>query len=197
MALIELSIAMGLFMLLTTALFAIFLAGGKAWRKTDDRFELLRNTQTVAARVAKEAERSSVFSVTILPGRAVSFLSPMNDAGNSVTDNFGLIRWERYVIFYYDSAAQEVRMVDVPLLPNSVERQNAGPIERFVSLTGVHPLVDYLVDGRVLGRRITRFEPEMPPGTKRINVRMRSVQPSTTEGPDLTLELTSHAFLRN
>ncbi len=197
MTLIELTIAMGLFLLLTAALFAIFLLGGKAWRKTDDRYELLRNTQVVAAQIAREAERSSPFSLTVIPSRALSFLSPMNDNGNSVTDNFGLIRWERYVIFYYDSASQEVRMLDVPLLATSSERQNPGPIERFNSLTGMHPLADYLVDGRVLGRRITLFEPEMPPGTKRINVRIRTVQPSTTQGADLTLDLTCHAFMRN
>lgn len=197
MTVIELTVAMGLFLLLTTALFAIFLLGGKAWRKTDDRSELLRNTQNVASQIAREAERSNVISVTIVPGRAVSFLSPMNDDGNSVTDNFGLIRWERYVIFYHDAATQEVRMLDVPLLPLSIERQVPGPIERFDSLTGRHPLVDYLAEGRILGRRITLFQPEVPPGTRRLNVRMRTIQPSTTQSPDLTLDLTSHAFMRN
>jgi hypothetical protein len=197
MTLIDLTVAMGLFMLLTAALFAIFFLGGKAWRKTDDRYELLRNTQVVAAQIAREAERSSAFSVTLIPGRAVSFLSPVNDAGNVVTNNLGDIRWERYVAFYLDVATQEVRMVDVPLLPTSFERGTPQPIERFVSLTGMRPLADYLVDGRILGRRITLFEPELPPGSKRLNVRLRTVQPSTTRSPDLTLDMATHAFMRN
>ena len=197
MTLIDLMVAMGLFMLLTTALFAIFFLGGRAWRKTDDRYELLRNTQVVAAQIAREAERSSAFSVSIVPGRAVSFLSPVNDAGNCVTDNFGLIRWERYVIFYLDAATQQVRMLHVPLLPASLERATPQPIERFFSLTGMHPLADYLVGGRILGRRITLFEPEMPPATKRLNVRLRTLQPSTTQNPDLTLDMATYALMRN
>jgi len=197
MTLIELMISMGLFLLLIAALFAIFFLGGKAWRKTDDRYELLRNTQVVLAQIAREAERSSSFSVSMLPGRAVSFLSPMNDAGNFVTDSFGDVSWERYLVFYHDAATQEVRLVDIPLLPASFERRTPQPIDRFVSLSGVQPLANYLVGGRILGRRITLFEPEMPPATRRLDLRLRSVQPSTTGNPDLTLSIAGHALMRN
>lgn len=197
MTLIDLMVAMGLVMLLMSAMFAIFFLGGKAWRKTDDRYELLRNTQAVVTRIAREAERSSAFSVSILPGRAVSFLSPIDAAGNFATDSLGDVRWERYLIFYHDAAAQEVRMVDLPLLPTSFEHGTPQPIERFVSLTGAQPLANYLVGGRVLGRRITLFEPEMPPASKRLKLQVRTVQPSTTGSPDLTLDLATDALMRN
>ena len=197
MTLMDLLVAMGMFLVLIGVLFAIFFLGGRAWRKTDDRYELLRNTQVVLAQIAREAERSSVFSVTIIPGRAVSFLSPMNDAGNAVTNNLGDIEWERYVIFYLDPASQQVRMLDVPLLATSFERGTPQPIERFASLTGPHPLSYYLAGGRLMGRRITLFEPEIPPGTKRLNVHLRALQPSTTRNPDMTLDVATHAFMRN
>ncbi|MCW5870572.1 MAG: hypothetical protein KIS61_25170, partial [Candidatus Eremiobacteraeota bacterium] len=71
------------------------------------------------------------------------------------------------------------------------------PIERFVSATGMHPLAYYLVDGRVLGRRITRFEPELPAFSKHLKLTIRTVQPSTTRTRDLTLDIASNAFMRN
>lgn len=197
MSVVDLVVAMGLLLMLLSVLFAIFFLGSKAWRKTDDRFELLRNTQTVIAQIAREAERGTVFSVTILPGRAVSFLSPINNQGNFVTDTLGDVRWERYLIFYHDPASQEVRLVEVPLLPASFERGTPQPIERFVSATGMHPLSYYLTGGRVLGKRITRFEPELPDNTKHLKLSIRTVQPSTTRTADLTLDIASNAFMRN
>lgn len=197
MSLIDLAVAMGLFMVLLGALFGIFFMGGRAWRKTDDRYELLRNTQDVIARITREAERTSPYSLSLLSGRAVSFLSPMNGSGNFATDTLGDVRWERYLVFYHEAAAQEVRIVDVPLLPSSFEHGTPQPIERFVSLTGARPLDNYLVGGHVLGRRITLFEPEVPAGTRRLKLRLRTLQPSSTQNGDLTLELTTDALMRN
>lgn len=197
MTVMDLMVAMGLLMLLLSFLFSIFFLGGKAWRKTDDRYELLRNTQAVLSQISREAERSNIFSLSILPGRAVSFLSPMNAAGNFVTDTLGDVRWERYLIFYHDAASQEVRMVDVPLLAGSFERRTPQPIDRFVSATGMRPLSSYLVGGRVLGQHITRFEPTQPPNTKHLTIHVHTVQPSTTRGPDLTLDIDTNVFLRN
>ena len=194
---LDLMVAMGLLLMLLSLLFATFFMAGNAWRKTDDRFELLRNTQTVINQIAREAERGTVFSVTILPGRAVSFLSPINPNGDFVTDNSGDVRWERYLAFYYDSASKEVRLVEVPLLPASFERGTPQPIERFESLTGRHPLDFYLTGGRVLGKHITRFEPELPDSTKHLRISVSTVQPSTTRNRDLTLDIASNAFMRN
>jgi len=197
MSLIDLVVAMGLLLLLLSFLFVIFFLGAKAWRKTDDRFELLRNTQVVISQLSREAERGSAFSVTILPGRAVSFLSPMDNNNHFVTDTLGDVRWERYRVFYHDPASQEVRLVDIPLLATSFERRTPQPIERFVSTTGTHPLSFYLVGGRVLGKNITRFEPELPNFSKRLKLTLRTVQPSTTRTRDLTLDISSNAFMRN
>ena len=198
MTVIDLVVAMSLLLVLLTVLFAIFFLGGKAWRKTDDRYELLRNTQAVIAQINREAERTTTFSVSIIPNRAVSFLSPMNANGNFVTDSLGDVRWERFLVFYHDPASQEVRLVDVPLLPASYERRTPQPIDRFNSLLGVRPLSAYLVGGRVLGTHITVFEPEQPPPGKRLTVHLHTVQPSSINGnPDLTLDITASALLRN
>ncbi|MBS2035225.1 hypothetical protein JST97_09560 [bacterium] len=197
MNLLDLVVAMGLLMMLLAGLFAVFFSGGKAWRKTDDRYELLHNTQNVLAQVSREAERSTVFSVSIIPGRAVSFLSPMNDSGNFVTDTLGDERWERYLVFYHDPVKQEVRMVDVPLLPGSFERRTPQPIERFISLSGQRPLSTYCVGGKLLGRRITSFEPDQPASTKRLTLRVHTVQPSSTQSPDLQLDIATDALMRN
>lgn len=198
LTLIDLVVAMSMFLLLLTVLFAIFFLGGKAWRKTDDRYELLRNTQGVLAQINREAERTTTFSVSILPGRAISFLSPINDQGNFVTDTIGDVRWERYLVFYLDSASQEVRMVDIPLLPTSFERRTPQPIDRFNSLSGIQPLSAYLTGGRVLGNHITAFDPDQPPPGKRITVHIHTVQPSSIRGnPDLNLDVTASALLRN
>jgi len=197
MGVIDLVVAMGLWLMLLSLLFAIFFLGARAWRKTDDRYELLRNTQVVVSQIAREAERGNAYSVSILPGRAVSFLSPMNDNGAFVTDTFGDVLWERYLVFYHDPASQEVRLVDIPLLPASFERRTPQPIDRFVSPTGMHPLSYYLVGGRVLGRRITRFEPELPEFSKHLKLLIHTIQPSSTRTRDLTLDITANAFMRN
>lgn len=194
----ELVVASAIFLALTAVLFATFFLGGRAWRKTDDRSELLRNTQILASQLAREAERTSTYSVTLLPNRAISFLSPMDDNNQAVTDPVsGDIRWQRYVIFYHDAASQEVRRIEVPLLPTSIQRTSPGPIENFISATGIHPLSDYLVDGRVIARRISLFAPEHVPDTRRLTVRFRCLQPHSRGGPDLTLDLATHAYFRN
>ena len=109
-------------------------------------------------------------------------------------DTLGDVRWERFLVFYHDVASQEVRMVDVPLVPASFERGTPQPIDRFNSLLGVRPLSAYLVGGRVLGNHITVFEPEQPPG-KRLTVHLHTVQPSSIRGnPDLTLDITASAL---
>ncbi|MFN8612078.1 MAG: hypothetical protein U0931_31325 [Vulcanimicrobiota bacterium] len=197
LSILDLTVAMGLLMVLLAILFAIFFLGGKAWRKTDDRYELLRNTQTVIAEISREAERTNIFSLSILPGRALSFLSPMNSAGNFVTDALGDVRWERYLVFYHEPTSQEVRMVDVPLLPASFERRTPQPIDRFLSATGIRPLSSYLVGGRVLGRHITLFEPAQPAGSKRLTLTIHTVQPSTSGAADLTLDISASALMRN
>ena len=198
MTVIDLTVAMSLLLVLLTVLFSIFFLGGKAWRKTDDRYELLRNTQAVIAQINREAERTTTFSVSIVANRAVSFLSPIDNNGNFVTDTLGDVRWERYLLFYHDPPSQEVRMVDVPLLPASFERRTPQPIDRFNSLLGVRPLTAYLSGGRVLGNHITVFEPDQPPPGKRLTVHLHTVQPSSTSGnPDLNLDITASALLRN
>lgn len=185
-------IAAAIFGALLAALFAIFFMAAKALRRTDQQSDLLRNIQVVTKQFSKEAERSHFLSTSILPGRAISFVSAMDVNGKFVTDNRGDPRWQQYAIFYLDLATSEVKRLNVPIVPGSTASQLGVPIER----TGGGGLASYLSGGRILGREIISFEPaRVRPGRLRLKVTAR--QQGKVDKIDTTLELTARAYPRN
>ncbi len=186
-----------LFLVATTLLFFVFFAGAKAWRKTDQRSDILRSAQIVTSQVAREATRSSYNSLTITPdGRALSFLSALNDAGIFVLDNQGNTRWQKYLVFYFEPTSGEIRRREVPLLAGSPQERFPEPIERFSGPSGLQPLTHYLNGGRPLGREVSEFLAETPAGTEGLDLTVTVRKRIGTE-PEMSLLLSSHAYFRN
>ncbi|MCA9796902.1 MAG: hypothetical protein KC910_34065 [Candidatus Eremiobacteraeota bacterium] len=192
--LIEMMIAAGIFLLLTAVLFMIFFMGAKAWRKTDQRADVTREAQLATARLIREATRSSFLSLSITPdGRAVSFLSPMDDNGQFVFDAAGNTRWQRFVIYYCDLTAGELRRLEVPLPVGSTLGQFPEPIER---LNPPKTLSGYLTGGRVIARDLVEFGAWTPMGSRRLNLTV-TVKKSVPREPDATATVTTGALFHN
>lgn len=190
-------VAAAIFMFLTASLFVIFFVGARAWRMTDNRSDVLRAAQVVAGQIAREAERSTLSSLSVTADqRALSFLSAIDAAGNHAVDAVGDTRWQRYVIFYYDAANREVRRVDVPLVAGAPQIRYPEPIERYNDGLGARPLSAYLTGGRILSRDIEAFRVDLPPGGERVYVTVSTLKHDRRD-PDVKLDLTTVVRFRN
>jgi len=150
LSLLELMVALGLLSLMMVMMFFIYRQGASAWKKTEAQTQLLQNLQVFTNRLSRETERSIYASAAADPGpstgTAVSMLSCWSDM-NSRYDYSGLTRgpiWQKYLVFYYNNATQEVLLREIPLTP---------PGSTAVPLAG---MAAFRTGGRALARNVTQ-----------------------------------------
>lgn len=142
---------------LTLALFFIYRMGASAWKKGEAQTEMLQDLQGSIAKLTREAERSTLVSLTIEPG-AIAFLSPLDAAGQVVYDPASQRPiWQRYVVMYYEPASQKVYWRVIPLAPGAPEMGLAEPIQDY-DAGGLQPLASYRAGGTVIATHISRCE---------------------------------------
>lgn len=147
--LLETIIACAVMGVLITAVFMIYQMGVRAWTKTNTRSYLLQSLQTGTRRVTREAGLTIYDSVSITPDRrAISFLTSGNGMAFEVDDQ-GRPKWDRYVIFYHDTATDTLRFTEQPYAP--VDPTVAERIEVY---TG-NPLATYANGGKAVADRVT------------------------------------------
>lgn len=200
----EILIGMFLLLLMLSVLVMVFQTGANAWAKADAETELLQTLQVLMARLERDAERSSMNSVTVIPDTAVSFLSPKEtDDALALDPTLPPIalntatrrpRWRAYIIYYYDSSLKAVLRREVPLLAGSPEETTPGPIESYDTN---QPLSTYLTDGAYAGWQITRFEPTVPVGTDLLEVTAEASRERYGRQDPETSQLSTTIYLRN
>lgn len=123
-SIIETIIAGSILSLLMVSLFMLYTMGANAWMKSDTDAELLGQAQGFVMRVAREAERSSVFSVSLntpVPD-GICFLSPQDSNGNFQFDPYTKRpRWQKYVLYYRDSTQGEIRTLEQSVVGTPAE----------------------------------------------------------------------------
>ncbi len=140
------------FLLLLGMLFYIYRMGASAWMKADTQVELIGPLQVVNDRLEREVERSVYDSFSLdSSGNGVAFLSAVDANGvfhyDPVTEK---PKWQKYLIFYYDPTAGEIRLREVSVV-GTPQEDNPAPIETFSG----NPLSSYFTQGRVLARGVT------------------------------------------
>lgn len=120
---LELIVASMILGLLMAAQFFIFRSGAGAWSKSDVQADLIRVAQTVSARVNRLVEPSTFQSASVDPaGNGVAFLSAVDASGRFSYDPVtNLPKWQKYVIFYYDSTSQVIAQREVGVVGLSQE----------------------------------------------------------------------------
>lgn len=120
------------FGLLLAALFGVFRLGATAWQQGSTRTHLLQSCQVVTGRFGRDAERSTVASVSLGPGgNGVAFLSPIDANGVFQYDETTVEpRWQHYVVYYYDAATKGIYRREVSVV-GSAQETTAAPIETF------------------------------------------------------------------
>ncbi|MCA9796969.1 MAG: hypothetical protein KC910_34400 [Candidatus Eremiobacteraeota bacterium] len=141
-----------IFGLLLTALFGVFRLGATAWQQGTTRTNLLQACQVVSGRLDRDAERSTVASVSLGPGgNGVAFLSPIDANGVFQYDETTVEpRWQHYVVYYYDGAGQAIYRREVSVVGTPQETTPA-PIETFSG----GPITNFFNNGRKLASEIT------------------------------------------
>jgi prepilin-type N-terminal cleavage/methylation domain-containing protein len=148
--LLETIVAMGVFSILLASLFLIYTMGANAWMKSDTNSELLGKVQVLTSRVSRSVARSSFLSLNVhSAGDAVSFLSPVNDAGEFQYDPF-LNRplWQEYLFIYRDAANGQIREASRSVVGQPAE---TVPLRiRGADDTRIANLSRFLRDGKLL-----------------------------------------------
>ena len=141
--------------LLLTMLFAIFRTGASAWHKTDTQADLTGALQRIGAHFVSNLEQADLQTVQVSPdGRILSAVVATDAAGNLHRDANGDLLWQRYVLFWWDSASGQVFTRE---LPHANIPQ--GEFLTDVNLgSGPQPLSFYATTGRRLAVDITDFE---------------------------------------
>ena len=155
-------ISLFLLSLLLGLVFWIYSMGASAWRKAEAQAELQSEVQKILSNLTREVERSTFASVSQDLGTAVGMLSAMTDQQVvALNSSASTPMWQRYVVYYFDAASGEVRLVIIPLAPTAPERVQAAPLL---------PLSTYRVGGRALGRGIKSCLFTLTPGLIQINL---------------------------
>lgn len=126
--LLELTIAMGLGMMLLASAYALLSPGLRTWAHTNTRAHLRQQVTTSLTRVVHDLSLTCIDSVVIEHQRngkegcdAVGFLSPYDDQGNIRTLDDGTPDWQRYEVLYLDADRREVRVGYRPLVRDEDE----------------------------------------------------------------------------
>ena len=155
--------------LLLVAIFAIFRMGVVSWQKLNANTELFQSIQVSSAKLSRDAERSVFVSASMdNSGRAVAFLSPLDQDEQFVVRDDGSLEWQKYLVFYRDPSTNEVLVKEVPLHPTAAERMNPGPIENYNDGTGTKAWSTYMSAGQPLARDVTEFTIVLHPDPERL-----------------------------
>lgn len=138
--------------LITTGM--IYQMGANAWAKTRTQSEMLQAMQTSSKRLTIELENSCPQSLTV-SSEAVAFLSARDDDGTPILAADGTLIWQKYVIYYYDQARQELLRKELPLVAGSPQQTEPAPIEEYLPGT---PLANHLNAGIAVARDVKECE---------------------------------------
>lgn len=192
-------VAMSLFGILMTALYAIFQFGLSAWHKTNTKNELLQEVQVLNFKLQQDLEVSTLASLSADGTQGVvAFLTPLDEDGDFVLDSRGRPEWQAYVIYYLDATENVVYRREVIVPPGSPQRRVATLIEEYNSGAGEQPLNYYSSGGQTVARNIEEFEPVvLPAPVNQLSWRVLAERPRYGSERPETIETVSAALLRN
>lgn len=189
MTLVELMVAFGLLSLLMGMMFFIYRQGAAAWKKTEAQTQLLQQIQVFTTRLNREAERSSAVSAALDPGpltgTALSLPSCWDHSTNRY-DYSALSRapvWHQHLIFYFNSATQEVFLREEPVLP-----PRSGPLP----LAG---LAAFRSGGKVMARGVSLCNFTLQNGLLEVEFELR-MKRYGSEQPEV-VRLPTRVYFRN
>jgi prepilin-type N-terminal cleavage/methylation domain-containing protein len=117
-SLVEVIVAIAILGILTTTLFAMFKTGVTALRKVENQSELIRELQLLSLKITQEASESTYTSLSVSPdGHIVSFLSAVDSDGNFQANEFGRPVWQKFILYYYDTADSTIKRTVVDFTP--------------------------------------------------------------------------------
>jgi prepilin-type N-terminal cleavage/methylation domain-containing protein len=199
LTLVEVLVVLSIFSILLTAIYFIFQMGLSAWHKTATKNELLQQVQIVNFRLSKELERSSLGSLSADTALGiVAFLSPLDNDGVFVVGTEGRPEWQRYIVYYHNSAENVIYRTEIPLIAGASERRVPTLLEDYNDGSGPQPLAAYASGGRPLSRFVTIFEPTVfPAPLSQLNWLITAERRRYgSERPEM-LTMTAAAYLRN
>jgi len=108
--LIEVFLATGIFAILASTIFYIYVVSARSWIKVRKKVEVKESAQIVLSRIERQIRASSIDSVEVKPNHtitlagvtdAISFLNAIDpNTGMTEYDLDGNMSWKKYIIFY-------------------------------------------------------------------------------------------------
>lgn len=177
----EMLVSIVLLGIILGALLYFYLVGTRAIAQGDLRTELNREMQMAATNLTREIETSCYDGLSTGPN-GMALLSAVPVGGG--TPNLGAdgsVVWRKYVVYWLDVPTQNLMRKEYDI-PASTTGQ---PVESWEGKT----LPDYFLDGRVVARHITAFNPTVPPGTKRLQTLLEVEQKLRGEAKRLSMTI--------
>ena len=151
--------------------------------------------QVAANRLTRDIEGSAASCISIDSSlNAAGLISAVGDPSGYTLQPNGDLIWQKYVVYYLHN--QELFRREIALGAGDPQRLNPTVIENYDPGGGSQALSAYLSGGRILARRLTRFELET---LSNFSVRMRMAveTPATARTRAQKITLESVAFPRN
>ena len=160
----EMFVASAIVGILTVMVFAAYLAGLKAFFKSQAQNEMLAQLQLAARRISLPMEQTAAASITLAGnGKALSFLTSYDEDGVPQFIGPAAPRWEAYLVFYYDAPNKQLLKSRYNLPATAPQVWTPTPIERYNPGTGPKNLNWYLRDGERQARLVENFQVELEP----------------------------------
>lgn len=181
LSVVELSVAAGLFLVITTILVSALFQAVKVWKLGDQRTNLINSAKAVFADVGWELESSHLHSVELDQVEGIlTFVSPFGSREGPTRDAFlidpasGNLKWSKYVVIFHHSASSEIRKREL-LIPAGAPAENSPlPLSLVDIGFGARPLTFYVGDGRVLSRHVSEFAVERIGRTVELSLKLES-----------------------
>lgn len=114
--LIELLITLALFIMLGSIMFMMVVKSKKYFQSSVTRSASRQGIQTALMKIARElrgSHRDFVTSGTSAGLQAFSFISAEDNKGSLITDNYGCVLWQKYVIYYIPAGTSKLLRKEV------------------------------------------------------------------------------------
>lgn len=168
LTLLEMMVSLTLIGLIFAAVIAIYVVGSKAWRKGNVRGELLQELQVISNKLTKDAERTTLPSVTIGPAQdKISLLRLYDQDGDFLLNSLGRPIWTSWAVYFQDGS--DLRYQEVPWPADEATRTNPLQIE---ALDPPLTLDDYAVGGKSYSSNLLEFQITPVPDAPAMNFKV-------------------------
>lgn len=174
---VSLSLLSMLLLLMTTLYIYSLRSSAQSYRQMDE----LSEVQAVAFRLATDIEPAAYRSVSFEGSSLFALLNAASASHSLELDSAGHVAWQRYLLYGWKSAEQELWRYEVPLPAGTTFPDGLVTLNAWDGGSGPHPLSFYQATPTGPARKLASFISEWhaeKPSARLVNVRFTVARPN-------------------